>query len=59
MAGQMATDPNTNEMIHGSIEEQTERVLENIGAVLKKAGSGFEDGELKEALFETVSFQWC
>jgi 2-iminobutanoate/2-iminopropanoate deaminase len=42
-AGQIPLDPATGD-IHGStIEEQTERVLRNIGAVLDAAGVTFAD----------------
>ena len=39
VAGQLAIDPQTGEKKLGSIEEQTEQVLSNLGAVLKAAGS--------------------
>jgi 2-iminobutanoate/2-iminopropanoate deaminase len=38
-AGQIAIDPVTGELEHGDIEVQTERVIQNIEAVLKAAGS--------------------
>lgn len=43
LAGQIAIDPQTNEFVEGGIKEQTKQVLKNIGAVLNKAGFGFED----------------
>jgi 2-iminobutanoate/2-iminopropanoate deaminase len=39
VAGQLAIDPQTGERKLGSIEEQTEQVLKNIGEILKAAGS--------------------
>jgi 2-iminobutanoate/2-iminopropanoate deaminase len=42
-AGQIPLDPVTGEMVTGSIEEQTERVLRNLGAVLDAAGVGLAD----------------
>ena len=39
LSGQIAIDPETNEMSKGGIEEQTERVLQNINNVLQAAGS--------------------
>jgi 2-iminobutanoate/2-iminopropanoate deaminase len=42
-AGQIPLDPATGEMLSGTIEEQTERVLRNLGAVLDAAGVGFAD----------------
>lgn len=38
-AGQGAIDPETNQWIGGDIKQQTERVLENIKAVLEASGS--------------------
>ena len=39
VAGQLAIDPQTGARLTGSIEEQTEQCLKNIGAILKAAGS--------------------
>jgi len=39
VAGQLAIDPQTGESKLGSIEEQTEQVLQNISEILKAAGS--------------------
>lgn len=41
-AGQIPLDPATGQMISGDIQAQTERVLENIRAVLTAAGASFE-----------------
>ena len=43
VSGQIAIDPETGSMISGSIEEETERVLENVGAVLRAASMSFEN----------------
>ena len=43
VSGQIAIDPDTGSMISGSIEAETERVLDNIGAVLKAASMSFEN----------------
>ena len=40
-AGQIGLDPATMEIVKGGIAEQTERVLDNLEAVLGAAGSGF------------------
>jgi 2-iminobutanoate/2-iminopropanoate deaminase len=37
-SGQVALDPRTNEFLSGDIRQQTERVLENIKAVLEAGG---------------------
>jgi len=42
VSGQIATDPATQQMIHGDVAAQTERVLKNLAAILKAAGSGLE-----------------
>ncbi len=42
-SGQIAINPETNEFIGGSIEEQTNQILKNIGGLLKAAGFGFDD----------------
>jgi 2-iminobutanoate/2-iminopropanoate deaminase len=41
-SGQVALAPGTNEVVGDTIEEQTERVLENLGAILEAAGSGLD-----------------
>jgi 2-iminobutanoate/2-iminopropanoate deaminase len=38
-SGQIALDPFTGQIISGGIEEQTERVIQNLKAVLEAAGS--------------------
>ena len=43
LAGQIALDPSTRKIVDGGIKEQTERVMENLGAVLNEAGYGFGD----------------
>lgn len=39
LSGQIALDPATNQMVEGDIAVQTERVLENLKAVLAACGS--------------------
>ncbi|HZU52345.1 MAG TPA: RidA family protein [Holophagaceae bacterium] len=41
-AGQIPLIPETMEMVAGPIEDQTERVLKNLGAVLAEAGTGWD-----------------
>ncbi len=38
-SGQIALDPATGQVVAGGVEEQTERVIKNLQAVLEKAGS--------------------
>ena len=42
-SGQIAIDPKTGSMITGSIADETERVLENLGAVLRAVGMDYEN----------------
>jgi 2-iminobutanoate/2-iminopropanoate deaminase len=41
-SGQIPLDPNTGEMLTGSVTEQTELVLSNLRSVLEAAGSSFD-----------------
>jgi 2-iminobutanoate/2-iminopropanoate deaminase len=41
-AGQIPLDPATGQMVSGDVQAQTERVLENIRAVLAAAGTSLE-----------------
>lgn len=40
-SGQIPIDPKTGSLVSGGIEQETERVLENLGAVLRDAGFDF------------------
>jgi len=42
-SGQIPLDPKTGELMGATIEEQTERALENLKAVLEAAGTGPEN----------------
>jgi 2-iminobutanoate/2-iminopropanoate deaminase len=42
-AGQIAIDPASGQMVEGDIAKQTERVMENLNAVLSAAGLGWGD----------------
>ena len=42
ISGQVAFDPATGNLITGGIQEQTERVLNNLIAILQAAGSSWE-----------------
>jgi len=41
ISGQIAIDPQTNQFIGGDIKQQTERVMENIRAILEEVGLNF------------------
>src|SRR5216117_3552564 len=42
VSGQVAIDPSTQQVISGEVAAQTDRVLKNLSAILKAAGSGLE-----------------
>jgi 2-iminobutanoate/2-iminopropanoate deaminase len=42
LSGQIPLDPATNQLMEGDIAAQTERVLENLKAVLESAGSSLD-----------------
>lgn len=42
-AGQIPLDPATMKLVEGDIATQTERVFDNLAAILKGAGCGFDD----------------
>jgi 2-iminobutanoate/2-iminopropanoate deaminase len=41
-SGQVAIDPETQQVISGDVAAQTDRVLKNLAAILDAAGSGLE-----------------
>jgi 2-iminobutanoate/2-iminopropanoate deaminase len=50
LSGQIAIDPATNKVIDGGIAAQTERVLENVKAILEACGASL-DSVLKTTVF--------
>ncbi|HME08880.1 MAG TPA: RidA family protein [Bryobacteraceae bacterium] len=50
LSGQIPLDPRTNQLIDGDIAAQTERVLENIKAVLEASGASL-DSVVKTTVF--------
>jgi len=42
LSGQIPLDPRTGELVKGTIEEETRRVMENLQAVLAAGGAGFQ-----------------
>jgi 2-iminobutanoate/2-iminopropanoate deaminase len=42
LSGQIPLDPSTNQLIEGDIAAQTERVIQNLKAVLEACGSSLE-----------------
>jgi 2-iminobutanoate/2-iminopropanoate deaminase len=43
VSGQVAIDPATQQVISGDVTAQTERVMKNLSAILKAAGTGLEN----------------
>lgn len=52
LSGQVPRDPDTGEMAAGTVAEQAEQMLQNVGALLDAAGLGFAD-VVKTTLFLT------
>jgi 2-iminobutanoate/2-iminopropanoate deaminase len=42
-SGQVGQDPATGKLVAGGISAETERIFQNLGAVLRAAGKGFDD----------------
>jgi len=57
IAGQLSIDPATGQAVLGSIEEQTERALRNVEAILHAAGSDFAH-LLKVNIYVTDIAMW-
>ena len=43
LSGQVGQDPATGKVVEGGIEAETERIFQNLSAVLKAAGRSFDD----------------
>lgn len=43
ISGQIPIDPATGKIVEGGIQEQTDQVMKNIGAILKEAGYTYAD----------------
>jgi 2-iminobutanoate/2-iminopropanoate deaminase len=50
VSGQIALDAKSGELVNGNIEEETHKVMKNLGAILQEAGMGF-DNVLKCSIF--------
>ena len=42
ISGQIALDPQTGELVAGTIADETHQVMKNLAAILKEAGLGFD-----------------
>ena len=54
ISGQVPIDPGTGKIVEGGIQEQTEQVMKNIGAILEAAGYSFEDVVKSTCLLSTM-----
>ena len=43
ISGQVALNPNNNELIQGSIDEESHQIMKNIESILKEAGLDFKN----------------
>ena len=50
VSGQIAIDPQTNELVQGNIQEETHMVMKNLKAVLNEAGMDFSN-IIKSSIF--------
>jgi 2-iminobutanoate/2-iminopropanoate deaminase len=57
VSGQLAIDPKTGEKITGTIEEQTQRALENVAAIVKASGSDISN-IIKATLYISNADMW-
>jgi 2-iminobutanoate/2-iminopropanoate deaminase len=52
VSGQVSLRPDHGEIVGSTIQEQTEQIMKNLGAILEEAGSGF-DRLVKTTVFLT------
>ncbi|MFO8148542.1 MAG: RidA family protein [Bacteroidota bacterium] len=50
VSGQIAINPETNELVTRTITDETKQVMENLNAILKEAGMNFEN-VIKTSIF--------
>lgn len=55
ISGQIPLDPQSGEIVPGGINEQTEQVMKNIGAILNKAGYTYENVVKSTVLLKNMS----
>jgi len=55
ISGQIPLDPTTMKIVEGGIQEQTEQVLKNIGAILNEAGYNYSDVVKSTCLLSDMS----
>jgi 2-iminobutanoate/2-iminopropanoate deaminase len=55
ISGQIPLDPQTMKIVEGGIQEQTEQVLKNIGAILSEAGYEYSEVVKSTCLLSDMS----
>ena len=55
ISGQIPLDPQLMKIVEGGIQEQTEQVLKNIGAILSEAGYSYSDVVKSTCLLSNMS----
>lgn len=58
VSGQIPLDPATGELVQSGIQAETERVMENLSAILKEAGMDFSH-VVKSSIFLTDMHQFA
>jgi len=56
ISGQIPLDPESGKIVEGGIEEQTEQVLQNVGAILAAAGYSYTDVVKSTCLLADMSY---
>lgn len=56
ISGQVPLNPGTMKLIEGGIKEQTQQVMENIGAILKAAGYDYSDVVKSTCLLSDIEY---
>jgi 2-iminobutanoate/2-iminopropanoate deaminase len=56
ISGQIPLDPQSGKIVEGGVEEQTDRVMKNIGAILTAAGYSFADVVKSTCLLADMSY---
>jgi 2-iminobutanoate/2-iminopropanoate deaminase len=54
-AGQVAIDPATGNVVEGDVRRQTERVLQNVSAILQAAGTSMENAVKTTVFLKNMS----
>lgn len=58
VSGQIPIDPATGELVESGIQDETERVMQNLAAILKEAGMDFSN-VVKSSIFLTDMKQFA